>query len=96
MLRLGSPKMKRNRYTEERIPSILKEREVGASVPDSTHRHGVAESTTYRGKSKFGGLEASEASGLRELEQENAKLKRFLAEAELDKAALKELDGGNW
>ena len=88
--------MKRKRYTEERIISILKEHESGASVPDLSRRHGVAENTIYRWKSKFGGMEISEAKRLRELESENAKLKRLLAEAELDKAALKELVQGNW
>ena len=88
--------MKRKRYTEEQIISILKEHEGGASVPDLARRHGVAENTIYRWKSKFGGMEVNEAKRLRELEAENAKLKRLLAEAELDKAALKEIAEGNW
>ena len=88
--------MKRKRYTEEKIISILKEHEAGASVPDISRRHGVAENTIYRWKSKFGGMEVSDAKRLRELEQENAKLKRLLGEAELDKAALKELVEGKW
>ena len=86
--------MKRNRCMEEQIIAILKEHEAGASMPDLARRHGVAENTVYRWKSKFGGMEVSEAKRLRELEQENAKLKRLLAEAELDKAALKELVEG--
>ncbi len=88
--------MKRKRYTEEQIISILKEHEAGASVPDLSRRHGVAENTVYRWKSKFGGMEISEAKRLRELEAENRKLKHLLAEAELDKAALKELVKGKW
>lgn len=88
--------MKRKRYTEEQIISILKEHETGATVPDLARRHGVAENTVYRWKSKFGGMEVNEAKRLRELEAENAKLKRLLAEAELDKAALKEIAEGNW
>lgn len=88
--------MKRKRYTEEQIISILKEHEAGASVPSLSRRHGVAENTIYRWKSKFGGMEVSDARRLRELEQENARLKRLLAEAELDKAALKELVQGKW
>jgi putative transposase len=88
--------MKRKRYTEEQIISILKEHEAGASVPSLPRRHGVTENTIYRWKSKFGGIEVSEAKRLRELEQENAKLKRHLAEAELDKAARKELVEGKW
>ena len=92
----GGPKMKRKRYSEEKIISILKEHEAGASVPDIARRHGIAENTIYRWKSKYGGMEVSEAKRLRELEQENAKLKRLLGEAELDKAALKELLEGKW
>jgi putative transposase len=88
--------MKRKRYTEEQIISILKEHEAGASVPDLSRRHAVAKNTIYRWKSKFGGMEVSDAKRLRELEAENLKLKRLLAEAELDKAALKELVEGKW
>lgn len=88
--------MKRKRYSEEKIISILKEHEAGASVPDLARRHGVAENTIYRWKSKFGGMEVSEAKRLRELEEENRKLKHLLAEAELDKAAMKEIIKGKW
>ncbi len=88
--------MKRKQYREEKIISILKEHEAGASVPDLARRHGVAENTIYRWKSKFGGMDVSDAKKLRALEQENQKLKRLLAEAELDKAALKELISGKW
>jgi putative transposase len=88
--------MKRKRYSEGQIISILKEHQVGASVPDLARRHGVVENTIYRWKSKYGGMEIAEARRLRDLEQENARLKRLLAEAELDKAALKELVAGKW
>ena len=88
--------MKRKRYSEEKIISILKEHEAGASVPDLSRRHGIVENTIYRWKSKYGGMEVSEAKRLRGLESENAKLKKLLAEAELDKAALKELVEGKW
>jgi putative transposase len=88
--------VKRKQYREEKIISILKEHEAGASVPDLARRHGVAENTIYRWKAKFGGMDVSDAKKLRALEQENHKLKRLLAEAELDKAALKELVGGKW
>jgi putative transposase len=88
--------MKRKRYSEEKIILILKEHEAGASAKDLSRRHGVAENTIYRWKSKFGGMEVSEAKRLRELEAENRKLKRLLGEAELDKAALKELVEGKW
>jgi putative transposase len=88
--------MKRKRYTEEQIITILKEHEAGASAADLARRHGVAENSIYRWKAKFGGMEVSEAKRLRELEAENSKLKRLLGEAELDKAALKELVQGKW
>ena len=88
--------MKRKNYPEEKIIAILKEHEAGASVPDLSRRHGIAENTIYRWNSKYGGMEVSEAKRLRELEQENSKLKKLLAEAELDKAALKELVRGKW
>jgi putative transposase len=88
--------VKRKQYREEKIISILKEHEAGASVPDLARRHGVAENTIYRWKAKFGGMDVSDAKKLRALEQENQKLKRLLAEAELDKAALKELVSGKW
>jgi putative transposase len=79
----GGPVTKRNRYTEEKIISILKEHEAGVSVPELSRRHAVAENTIYRWKSKYGGMEVSEVKRLRELEQENARLKKLLAEAEL-------------
>ena len=92
----GGPKMKRKRYSEEKIISILREHEAGASVPDIARRYGITENTIYRWRSKFGGMGVSEAKRPRELEQEKAKLKRLLGEAELDKAALKELVEGKW
>ena len=92
----GDPNMKRKRYSEEKIISILKEHEAGASVPDLSRRYGIVENTIYRWKSKYSGMEVSEAKKLRQLEAENAKLKKLLAEAELDKAALKELVEGKW
>ena len=96
ILTQGGFKMKRKRYTEEQIIRILKEHEAGASLPDIPRRHGIAENTIYRWMSKFGGMEVSEAKRLRELEQGNAKLKRLLGEAALDKAALKKLIEGKW
>jgi len=88
--------MKRKRYSEEKTNSILKEHEAGASVPDLSRRHEITENTIYRWKSKYGGMEVSDAKRLRELVEENLKLKKLLAEAELDKAALKELVEGKW
>ena len=63
----GGPDMKRKRYTEEQIIAVLKEHEAGARVEDLARRHGVAENTIYRWKSKFGGMEVNEAKRLREL-----------------------------
>jgi putative transposase len=88
--------MKRKRYSEEQIISILKQHEVGRTMADLAREHGVVENTLYRWKSKYGGMEVSEAKRLRELESENAKLKRLLGEAELDKAAMKEIIEGKW
>ena len=70
---------------------MLKEAEAGAKTADLARRHGVSEATIYNWKSKYGGLEVSDALRLKELESENAKLKRLLADAMLDKAALKDL-----
>lgn len=88
--------MKRKHYTGKKIISILKEHEAGASVPDLSRRYGIVENTIYRWKSRFGGMEVSEAKKLRELQDENRRLKHPLAEAELDKAALKEIVEGKW
>ena len=88
--------MKRKRYTHEQIISILKEHDAGQPAGELSRRHGVVENTIYRWKSRYGGMEMSDARRLRELERENASLKRLLAEAELDKAALRELVGGKW
>ena len=80
--------IKRTRFTEEQIIGVLKEAEAGAKTADLARRHGVSEATIYNWKSKYGGLEVSDARRLKELESENAKLKRLLADAMLDKAAL--------
>ena len=88
--------MKKTRFTETQIVSILKEADAGMKVVDLCRKHGISDATYYNWKSKYGGMEVSEAKRLRELEDENAKLKKLLAEAELDKAALKELVVGKW
>lgn len=80
--------MKRLRFSEEQIIGVLKEAEAGAKTADLARRHGVSEATIYNWKSKYGGMEVSDARRLKELESENAKLKRLLADAMLDKAAL--------
>ena len=83
--------MKRNRFTEEQIIGILKEHEAGLSVADLCRKHGVSDASIYKWKAKFGGMDVSEARRLRTLEDENTKLKRLLADAKLDNAALKDL-----
>ena len=88
--------MKRKRFSEEQIIGVLKESEAGMKTADLARRHGVSEATIYNWKAKYGGLEVSEAKRLRELEEENAKLKRLLADQMLDAAALRELLAKKW
>jgi putative transposase len=88
--------MKRTRFTEEQIIGLLKEAEAGAKTAELARRHGVSEATIYNWKAKYGGLEVSEAKRLRSLEDENAKLKRLLADTMLDNAALKDLLSKKW
>jgi putative transposase len=88
--------MKRNRFTEERIISILKEHEAGTPVSELCRKHGVSDASIYKWKAKFGGMDVSEAKRLKTLEDENTKLKRLLADAMLDNAALKDLLGKKW
>ena len=85
--------MRKSRFTEEQIIAILAEQERGMSTAEVCRRHGVSSATFYKWKAKFGGLDVSDARRLKTLETENARLKRLLAEAELDKAVLKDLLG---
>ena len=87
--------MKR-RFTEEQIIGVLREQEAGGTVKEITRRHGVSEQSFYRWKAKYAGLEVSELRRLKELEAENAKLKKLLAEAHLDNAALKDVVSRKW
>jgi len=86
----------RRNWTEEQIIGILKQVEAGRTVAEVCREHGVGESTYYKWKSKYGGLEVNEARRLKALEDENAKLKRLLADAMLDNVALKDALSKNW
>ena len=88
--------MKRKRFTEEQIIGVLKEHELGAKTADLCRKHGISEATFYNWKSKFGGLDVSEAKRLKQLQDENGKLKKLLADAMLDNAALKDLLSKKW
>ena len=88
--------MKRSRFTEEQIIGILREQEAGVATAEVCRRHGVSSATFYKWKAKFGGLDVSEARRLNALEDENARLKRMLADAMLDNVALKDLLGKKW
>jgi putative transposase len=83
--------MRKSRFSEEQIIGILREQEAGASTAEVCRTHGISDATFYKGKARYGGLEVSEARRLKALEDENARLKRLLAEAMLDNAALKDL-----
>ena len=88
--------MKRSRFTEEQIIGILREHEAGQATTEVCRKHGISSATFYKWKAKFGGLEVSDARRLRTLEDENAKLKKLLAEAMLDNAVLKDVAAKKW
>ena len=88
--------MKRMRFTEEQIIGILREQEAGAKVVDLARKYAVSEATLYNWKAKYGGMDVSEAKRLKALGDENAKLKKLLADQMLEAAALRELLGKKW
>ena len=88
--------MKKKRYTTEQIITILKECDASGNVSEVCRKHGIATTTYYGWKAKYGNMEIPDAKRLKELELENSRLKRLLADAALDNAALKDLLGRKW
>ncbi len=88
--------MKRKRFSEEQIIGILKAAEVTGNIRSACKEHNVSEQTFYRWRNKYGGMEVSEAKKLRELERENAELKKMVADLSLDVRMLKDLNSKKW
>lgn len=88
--------MKRKRFSEEQIIAILKQAEGGLPVAELLRQHGIAEGTFYHWKSKYGGMELSDAKRLKQLEDENRRLKRLVADQALDLQILKEVNAGKY
>ena len=88
--------MKRSRFSEEQIIGILKEHQAGMPVGDLCRKHGISDATLYTWRSKYGGMEVSDARKLKTLEDENRRLKKLLAESMLDVATLREMMGKNF
>ena len=88
--------MRKSRFSDQQIIAVLKEQEAGMSTAEVCRRHGISQPTFYSWKSKFGGLDVSDARRLKALEDENRKLKRLLAEQVMDNATLKEMLAKNF
>ena len=88
--------MKRSRFSEEQIIGILKEHQAGMSAGDLCRKHGISDATFYTWRKKYGGMEVSDAKRLKTLEEENAKLKKLLAESMMDVSTLREMLGKNF
>jgi putative transposase len=88
--------MRRSRFSEEQIIGMIKEQEAGVPTADVCRKHGVSTASFYKYKAKFGGMDVSDARKLRALEDENAKLKKLLAEQMLDIAMLKDVTAKKW
>ena len=88
--------MKRSRFTQEQIIGVLKEHQAGAAAAELCRKHGISDATFYTWRSKYGGMEVSDARKLKGSEEENAKLKKLLAESMLDVSTLREMLAKNW
>lgn len=88
--------MKRSRFSEEQIIGILKEHQAGMAPGELCRKHGISDATFYTWRKKYGGMEVSDAKRLKTLEEENAKLKKLLAESMMDVSTLREMLGKNF